>query len=96
MIVKSPGHDIQYKHKKTLKDGEVVEWLGVSEPGEQHRGELPSFVFNLIYPGLSAGENNNPEMAMDTDKNKNPREACFHQPKEKMGGGEEPSKMKTF
>ena len=88
---------MEYKHKETLKDGEMVDWLRASEPGEWHRGELPSFVFTLYI--CDCVVENKSEMTMATDKMKNPRKAYFYQPKKKKnwdGGWWEPSKMKGF
>lgn len=45
----------QNKHKKTLKGGETVDWLGTLGPKEQHGSELVGFSFCLLIR-LGAGE----------------------------------------
>lgn len=40
---------MQNKHKKSLKDGEKVNWLRASGFKESHDGEFSGFSFCLIY-----------------------------------------------
>jgi len=75
----------------------MVDWLKASEPGEQHRGELPSFVFTLYI--WDCVVENNSEIPTVTDKKKIQEELTFiSQKKKKLGGGGwwEPSKIKGF
>ena len=96
MIVKSPGHDIQYKHKKTLKDGEVVEWLGGSEPGEQHRGELPSFVFTSYIQDWVLEKTTTQKWQWTQTKRKIQERPAFTSQKKKWEEGGNLAKWKPF
>lgn len=66
---KSPGYSIQKKHKKTLKDGQKVDWLVTSRLKEGHGGESSGFSFSLIYPTLG------------TEKNQSARNTNSYRPK---------------
>ena len=70
--------------EETLKDGEMVDWLRASEPGEQHRGELPSFVFTLYI--WDCVVENNSEIPTATDKKKIQEKLTFISQKKKIGG----------
>lgn len=76
---KNLGYYIQSKHKKVLEGGERMDWLGTSEPEEEHSSDILGFSYCLIYPRLGSREADNPEMPTGTgtdppQKKKKPQE----------------------
>lgn len=56
------------KLKKTLKDEEKLDFLGMSIPKEGHSGELPGYSFWFIFYRTGTEETSNLEIAMGTDR----------------------------
>lgn len=61
---KNPGHYIENKPKKTLKQREG----GRLARNHRAHSEFPGFGLGLTYPGLGARETGNPEMPRRTNK----------------------------
>lgn len=56
------------KLKKTMKDGEKLDFLGTSIPKEGHSGEFPGYSFWFIFYRTGTEETSNPEIPMGTDR----------------------------
>lgn len=74
---------MQNKHKKSLKDGEKVNWLRAPGFKESHDGEFSGFSFCLLcIPDCFVGEAWNPETSMEAKSQEMPVLSC-----QKLGKG---------